>query len=134
MIKTLMTAAACASAVLALSAAADATPTRETFSVVAVSYTSTKTATGEIFKEHLSIGGKRVGHDIVRCKARGARMLCRGTIYLRKGQIHVRVVAGGGPDARGTIVGGTGAYTGARGSVTLHGLPHNRDRITFTIT
>lgn len=121
-------------AALAAATAALASTAPQHFSVIARSYTSTHAGKTETFKEHLTIGGKRVGHDVVSCSPRGAGMLCRGVMYLQKGQIRVRVIAGGGPDATGEITGGSGAYAGARGTVILHGLPHGRDRITFTIT
>jgi hypothetical protein len=132
--KKLTLVAACAVTALGLAAAGQGAQTRQQFSVIATSYTSKKTGDTETFKEHLTVGGKRVGHDVITCVPHGARMLCHGIISLRNGQIRVRVIAGGGPDTTGTITGGTGGYSHAHGTVRLHGLPHGRDRITFRIT
>jgi hypothetical protein len=118
---------------LLLSSSALAASTARTFSVVARSYTSKKVGKGEVFKEHLYVGAKRVGHDVVACQPSGKKMVCHGTITLADGTIRVLVSPGDGPDTTGSVVGGSGAYAGARGTVTLHGLPNSRDRLTFRL-
>jgi len=131
--KAVATAAIAGVLTLAVASTALAASTGQTFSVVARSYTSKKVGNGEVFKEHLYAGAKLVGHDVVSCQPVGKKMVCRGTMTLAAGTIRVVVSPGAGPDTTGSVVGGSGEYAGARGTIALHGLPHSRDRLTFRL-
>jgi hypothetical protein len=88
-----------------------------------------------VFTEKLfNRGGKQVGTDAATCtRLFDQRSLCTGAYVFRKGQVMVQLVQ---PGPTGTytqaIVGGTGAYTGARGTVTV-AQSGAGDRFTFHI-
>ena len=64
--------------------------------------------------------GARAGRSSMTCTLLGASGLdCRGTLVLRDGQIAVQGVAGDAPPATVAVVGGTGRYAGARGTMTV---------------
>jgi hypothetical protein len=66
-------------------------------------------------------GGKRVGVLDAQCTftkpGKNIRGLCEGAYSLPKGQIFIAARLSNN-DARGAVVGGTGAYVGARGTVS----------------
>ena len=91
-----------------------------------------------VFTQKLAdAGGRAVGRADAYCvrTAPGRVRECQGTFFLPKGQVFVA-----GPDPDGVarhalaIVGGTGAYAGVRGSVTLDHANPTTDRDTFTFT
>jgi hypothetical protein len=88
-----------------------------------------------VFTEKLfDARGKQVGTDAATCTALfDQRALCNGVYILAKGQVMVQLVQ---PGPTGTysqaIVGGSGAYSGARGTVTV-AQSAGGDRFTFRI-
>jgi hypothetical protein len=88
-----------------------------------------------LFTEKLvNSAGKQIGSDAATCtRLFDERSLCTGVYYLRGGQVHVQLVQ---PGPTGTydqaIVGGTGRFAGARGTVTVAQHPSG-DRFTFKI-
>jgi hypothetical protein len=80
--------------------------------------------------------GRIIGHDAADCvRLFDARSLCTGTYILPEGQLMVQLLQ---PKFTGTltytqaIIGGTGRYAAARGTVTLHQAPSG-DHSTFKI-
>jgi hypothetical protein len=88
-----------------------------------------------VFTEKLfDARGKQVGTDAATCtQLFDQRSLCNGVYSLAKGQVMVQLVQ---PGPTGTysqaIVGGTGAYSAARGTVTV-AQSASGDRFTFRI-
>jgi hypothetical protein len=88
-----------------------------------------------VFAEKLfDSSGKQVGTDAATCTALfDERSLCTGAYVFDKGQVMVQLVQPGPTGTyRQAIVGGTGAYAGARGTVTVAQSPSG-DRFTFRI-
>jgi hypothetical protein len=89
-----------------------------------------------VFTEKLyNARGKQIGSDAATCvRLFDATSLCTGVYKLRGGQIHVQLVQ---PGPTGTyeqaVVGGTGRFAGARGTVTVAQNPSKGDRFTFKI-
>jgi hypothetical protein len=87
--------------------------------------------TSPLFNE----ANKRIGTNHVSCTVtRGgtfgrARGQCHGTYALRDGTLAVSAVLRETPPI--AVVGGTGAYEGARGSVTFRNLPRGRTEDTI---
>jgi hypothetical protein len=82
-----------------------------------------------MFSEVLRAGGKVIGHTEIQCTFSGVDAArCNGTIFLRNGKIeaggaiHFRKVT------RISILGGTGAYAGARGQVEFTDISESRTR------
>jgi hypothetical protein len=79
---------------------------------------------------------KRIGTVHVYCAVtRGGRFprsrsQCNGTYALRDGTLAASAVVRGGENPTIAVVGGTGAYEGARGSVTDRDLPRGRTEAT----
>lgn len=75
-----------------------------------------------IFVEQLLANGKTVGHDRVICthvaNAHAGGDSCTGTVMLDGGTIQLAGLASEGPFTV-AVVGGTGSYTGARGSARI---------------
>ncbi len=78
---------------------------------------------------------KRIGNIHVQCAVtrggnfRRASSQCNGTFDLRNGTLAASAVLNG-ENAKIAIVGGTGAYEGARGSITDRDLPRDRTEDT----
>ena len=89
-----------------------------------------------VFTEKLyNARGKQIGSDVATCvRLFDPTSLCTGVYKLRGGQVHVQLVQ---PGPTGTydqaIVGGTGRFAGARGTVTVAQNPSKGDRFTFKI-
>jgi len=89
-----------------------------------------------VFAEKLyNARGKQIGTDAATCvRLFDPTSLCTGVYKLRSGQVHVQLVQ---PGPTGTydqaIVGGTGRFAGARGTVTVAQNPSKGDRFTFKI-
>jgi len=90
-----------------------------------------------IFTESLlDSGGETVGHDAAVCtRLFDATMLCNGIYVLPRGQVMVQLLQ---PGPTGTydqpIVGGTGDFAGATGTVTvIQGAVGGGDRFRFCI-
>jgi hypothetical protein len=89
-----------------------------------------------VFTEKLyNARGKQIGSDAATCvRLFDASSLCTGVYKLRGGQVHVQLVQ---PGPTGTyeqaVVGGTGRFAGARGTVTVDQNPSTGDRFTFRI-
>lgn len=67
--------------------------------------------------------GKRVGHDRIRCVV-GAT--CNSQVWIPGGSLVANGFIARGPSFTAKITGGTGKYTGARGTVTVVGGPTTR--------
>ena len=89
-----------------------------------------------IFTEKLfNSRGKQIGSDAATCvRLFDATSLCTGLYRLPRGQLMVQLLQ---PGPTGTydqaIVGGTGRYAGARGTVRVAQDPTKGDRFTFRI-
>lgn len=89
-----------------------------------------------IFTETLfNNAGRRIGSDAATCTFLfDERSLCRGAYILRGGQIHTQLIQ---PNLSGTrtydqaIIGGTGRYAGAGGTVTVHQHATGGDGLVF---
>jgi allene oxide cyclase-like protein len=81
-------------------------------------------------------GNQRIGTLQVYCVVtRGGRFprsrsQCNGTYALRDGTLAASAVVRGGENPTIAVVGGTGAYEGARGSITDRDLPRGRTEAT----
>ena len=78
---------------------------------------------GAVYEQHLFAGGnRRAGSFGAQCVAtrggRRGRFLCTGTYVLADGTVMVQALLLSEENVRIAIVGGTGAYVGARGYVT----------------
>jgi hypothetical protein len=89
-----------------------------------------------VFTEKLyNARGKQIGTDAATCvRLFDPTSLCTGVYKLRGGQIHVQLIQ---PGPTGTydqaIVGGTGRFAGARGTVTVAQNPSTGDHFTFKV-
>jgi hypothetical protein len=82
------------------------------------------------------LGGKVVGHDVVHCVLITLKeSLCTIAVSLPKGQIELQGIGPGGGTGHFTIavVGGTGAYANARGTVTFTSGPNNTGTEVFRL-
>jgi hypothetical protein len=96
-----------------------------------------KVFTSRVFDQ----SGRRVGRGDYHCIAvHGARTFaqvrfqCTGTVTLRDGTIAMSVAYGGNQreeDVALAVIGGTGAYEGARGQISARNLPSERLESTF---
>jgi hypothetical protein len=73
----------------------------------------------------------RQGTDTVACTSIRQRILCHGTFNLKGGMISV-VGSSANDDFAGAVVGGTGAYVGARGTIAVKNGKKN-SIVTFTL-
>ena len=108
-----------AAGALALPAVASAKPA--TFTAQAYQTSDTHSGNTQHFTETLKVGGKVVGHDKIACKIAAASAHCTATFTFATGTFTVS-----GPlnpsKTKNTlaIVGGTGAYKGAKGVMHLN--------------
>jgi hypothetical protein len=91
-----------------------------------------------IFTETLfNNAGRRIGSDAATCTYLfDQRSLCRGAYILRRGQLQTQLIQ---PNLSGTriydqaIIGGTGRYAGAWGTITVHQHTTGGDTLVFRI-
>lgn len=125
---TVVVVAACVAASAALAAP-------KPFSVVAVRTSGSSTKTTSSFTENLLTGKKVVGHDAIKCKAISKTTACMGTFTFKVGgtiSIDSTLIAQGN-DATFKITGGTGPYTGSRGTLKL-AVSKTGTKITFDLS
>jgi hypothetical protein len=73
--------------------------------------------------------GKRVGHDRIRCVV-GAT--CDSQVWITGGSLIANGFIARGPSFTAKITGGTGKYTGARGTVNVVGGPTTKYTVRLT--
>lgn len=89
-----------------------------------------------ITDEYLDKKGKVVGHDVVHCILITTKQsLCNVAVQLPKGQLELQGIgpAGGTGDFVVAIIGGTGAYAGARGEARIKSGANDTGTETFHI-
>jgi hypothetical protein len=101
------------------------------FTVVGVESGQSNSATTRGETEILLSGTKQIGHDRTVC-SNGAVSTCRTTFYFATGTIRTRGRSTNATSFSFAIVGGTGAYKRAAGTVTVHVLSATRERETFS--
>jgi hypothetical protein len=123
-----------AAGALVLPAVASAKP--PTFTAQAFQTSDTHSGNTQRFTENLKVGGKVVGHDKIACKVgSGATAQCTATFTFATGTFTVS-----GPlntsKAKNTlpIIGGTGAYKGAKGVLHLNFLSATRAVETYAFS
>jgi Dirigent-like protein len=123
-----------AAGALVLPAVASAKPA--TFTAQAYQTSDTHSGNTQRFAETLKVGGKVVGHDKITCKLSSAtKAQCTATFTFAAGTF---TVAGplNGEKAKNdlAIVGGTGAYKGAKGVLHLDFLSATRAVETYAFS
>jgi hypothetical protein len=123
-----------AAGALVLPAVASAKPA--TFTAQAYQTSDTHSGNTQRFAETLKVGGKVVGHDKIVCKAASAtRAQCAATFTFATGTF---AVAGPLDPSKAKnnlpIVGGTGAYKGAKGALHLDFLSATRAVETYVFS
>jgi hypothetical protein len=82
-------------------------------------------------------GKTQVGHDVITCKVNGPKVLgCVFVFSLAKGTITVKSGAGtaNNTPAKAKITGGTGAYSGAHGTVAFKNVNKAGTDVRVTLT
>ena len=85
----------------------------------------------------LDAKGKKVGHDAGVCTFTSLappEAACQITFFLPRGQIATQFLNAPPPHKVAAIVGGTGAYRGARGEAVIVERPNQTGTITFRLT
>lgn len=84
----------------------------------------------------LNHAGKVIGYDVDRLTfdPKTTTLVIGVTIDLKGGFLYGQVHEGSGPVSHGTVSGGSGAYKGATGTITVKALDQNDDRAAVTIT
>ena len=85
----------------------------------------------------LDTKGKKVGHDGGVCTFTSLtppEAACHITFFLARGQIAIQFLNSPPPRKLAAIVGGTGAYRGARGEAVIIEGPKQTGRVTFALT
>ncbi len=114
-----------------MAAASTATAAPRSFTVVGVQSGQSNSATTRGETEVLLSGTKQIGHDRTLCN-NGAVSTCRTTFYFAAGTIRTRGRSTNATNFSFAIVGGTGAYEGVTGTLSVHVLSATRERETFT--
>lgn len=89
-----------------------------------------------ITDEYRNARGRVVGTDVVHCTLiTTEKSLCNMAVQLPKGQLELQGIgpAGGAGDFTVAIIGGTGAYAGARGEASFKSGPDDTGTETFRI-
>jgi hypothetical protein len=82
-----------------------------------------KESAGDVFTGTARITGAKSGSFEFTCTAVSSeRSLCQGVASFSDGQIHLTARVGEARTVRAAIVGGTGAYSGAKGTLTQTGV------------
>jgi predicted amidohydrolase len=104
-------------------ASASAGPVWQTIKVKAVQVTNTQHGTSDSFTEKLIQNGRVVGHDAVTCKFNFATQVahCTGVaIFPGSGDLFVTATSTATQNgATGRVVGGTGGFTNASGTLKV---------------
>jgi hypothetical protein len=85
----------------------------------------------------LDAKGKKVGHDAGSCTFTSLappEVACYVTFFLSDGQIAIQFLNAPPPRKIAAIVGGTGAYRGARGEAVIVESPNQTGTVTFRLT
>jgi len=96
------------------------------------------TRTSFLGTDDVLIGGKKAGHDTLRCRATGAITgICEVVITLSDGTISAKFAVSAAPalSRKGKITGGTGAYAKASGLLrfTRANASGTRNRVVLTL-
>jgi hypothetical protein len=121
----------CVASAAAVATASTAIAAPRSFTVVGVESGQSTSATTRGETEVLRSGTKQIGHDRTVCN-NGAVSTCRTTFYFAAGTIRTRGRSTNATNFSFAIVGGTGAYEGATGTLSVHVLSATRERETFT--
>jgi hypothetical protein len=103
------------------------------FSVLGVESGQSNSAATRGETEKLYSGKKQVGHDRTLCN-NGAVSVCKTTFFFHAGTVRVSGRSTNAVDFAFTIVGGSGVYKGATGTVAVQVLSATRERETFTFS
>ena len=116
-------------AVTAPAASASTSPVWQTIKVKAVQVTFNQHGNSISFTERLSQNGRTVGHDAVTCKFDFAAAVARCTgvaIFPGSGDLFITATSTESQNgATGRVVGGTGIYTNASGTLNVVGSASN---------
>jgi hypothetical protein len=115
--------------------AASASTSSHTIRLTAVALKSTQTKNGFLQAEKDVQHGKVTGYDAVSCafNATTHKPSCDGSFARAAGTIYVHATVGANGHGSGKVTGGTRAYKGATGTVTLApGANQNQTKITIT--
>ena len=102
-----------------------------TLSFTAVNTSALKLTTKIVIRDDDYAGKRLIGHDNLTCAYATGK--CTALFALTAGTIKARFV-GSGTTGSGTVVGGTGSYSGARGSFTWRNLNASGSRTGIVIT
>jgi hypothetical protein len=104
--------------------------------VVPVSDLSTKDGFVAV-NDDLNASGRKVGSDVTTCRGTGAqpqRARCDVALALGGGLIELTfTMRSGDSTANGVVTGGTGAFSGARGTVQIHETGGSHADVTLTL-
>lgn len=117
----------CLAALAVTVSAAPASAKPRSFTVIGV---QSPNGTSTTSTQNLFSGNRKVGHDQITCE-RGQVSICSTKFFFKTGTITIQGRATNAKTFAFPIVAGTGAYKGAKGSVTVHVLSATRERETF---
>ena len=121
----------CLAALAVTVSAAPAGAKARSFTVIGVqSGVQSPHGTSTTATQNLFSGNRKVGHDQITCE-RGQVSICSTKFFFKTGTIRIQGRATNAKTFAFPIVGGTGAYKGAKGSVLVHVLSTTRERETF---
>jgi hypothetical protein len=102
---------------------------------VAVQVSQKATKGGFVIRDNDFINGKRVGRDTLTCLASQTKANCRILVELPGGTVRARLVLLFSKSrGQGTIIGGTGKYAGAKGTLTFANLNAKGTRTAVVLT
>jgi hypothetical protein len=117
----------CLAALAVTVSAAPAGAKARSFTVIGV---QSPNGTSTTATQNLFSGNRKVGHDQITCE-RGQVSICSTKFFFKTGTIRIQGRATNAKTFTFPIVGGKGAYKGAKGSVLVHVLSPTRERETF---
>lgn len=120
---------------LAVVDAAAASTTTHTLRLTAVQLKSTQTNGAFVQAEKDVQAGKITGYDAVNCvfNSKLHKIVCDGSFARSNGMIYVHAAVSQTGHGKGTVTGGTRAYKGATGTITLApGATQRQTKITIT--
>jgi hypothetical protein len=124
-------------AVGAPAASASTAPVSQVITVKSITTSFSAHGNSFSFTESLWQKGKKVGHDAVTCSFPPRAVAhCTGVlIFPRSGDIFITATPSiNGSDTHGRVVGGTGAFTNARGKLLVVSLNNTGDVSRITVT
>jgi hypothetical protein len=103
------------------------------FTATATGQTSSKTGFAETGKD--TSGGKLIGYYTLSCQARSASAFsCGGAGSTVKGMIYFKFpLSTKSKTFSGTVTGGTGAYSGARGTIKGKSITSKKEAVTIVL-